>query len=151
LFTTSGSESKDYIKFAKEHRPEMLLEKYIGDEAFVKLKVIDTLIQSEFPTGPTRNLFDLALTSIIIPASNIRYGPGFGVGKPRKDVDVYGIFCDKINRMIDDLASIDDKSRHTSAIVALGDARNLSQYIEPNSVSLMITSPPYPGDHEYTK
>src|SRR5690606_9251101 len=41
--------------------------------------------------------------------------------------------------------------RSTKSTVVLGDARNLSEYFEANSATIMITSPPYPGDHEYTK
>jgi DNA modification methylase len=50
-----------------------------------------------------------------------------------------------------DLENAKPQQRKTSSRVVLGDARQLSNYFDPCSASLMITSPPYPGDHEYTK
>ena len=53
--------------------------------------------------------------------------------------------------MLTDLRSVTDVQRRTLATTLLGDSRSLTDYIAENSISLMITSPPYPGDHEYTK
>lgn len=109
------------------------------------------MIEDVLRGSSLKPIFDLALTSIIVPISNIRYGPGFGVVKPKDDIDVLSVYSSKINCMVADLESVDDHQRRTPSQVVLGDARFLSRNFEPNSASLMITSPPYPGDHEYTK
>jgi DNA modification methylase len=132
-------------------RPKMLLEKYVSDKPFAKATLIADAITCRLGESVLRPIFDLALTSIIVPISNIRYGPGFGVVKPKDDVDVFSVYAAKLNRMIADLEYVEDWQRRTPAEVILGDARRLSNYFAPNSAALMITSPPYPGDHEYTK
>lgn len=142
-----------YREIANKRPPE-LLEKYICDRPYVKLQIISDIIDKLIENKESKiyNLFKLALSSIIVPSSNISYGPGFGVRKPKVDVNVIGLFSKKINRMIDDLESIKDSpSKFTKHSIIHGDSRQLSNYLEENSVDLMITSPPYPGDHEYTK
>lgn len=151
LFKPQNGETKDHRLYAATYRPEMLLPKYISDKPFVKATIIDQVVKATIYDSNIRELFDLALTAIIVPISNVRYGPGFGVVKPRDDVDVLGLFTEKLYRMISDLESVDEVQRYTSATVILGDARGLTDYLEPESVKLIITSPPYPGDHEYTK
>jgi hypothetical protein len=150
LFADLSNGIRDYTTLL-ERRPRMLLEKYLSAKPFARAVLIADAIESRLGSHPLRPLFDLALTAIIVPISNIRYGPGFGVAKPREDVDVQSVYADKLNRMIADLEMIEGWQRQTPAEVVLGDARRLSHYFPANSASLMITSPPYPGDHEYTK
>jgi DNA modification methylase len=151
LPATFNSGKESFLPYVQERRPEMLVPKYISDKPLAKAFIIDDVIQSNLEDGPIKNIFDLALTSIILPVSNIRYGPGFGVIKPKDDKDVLGIFNTKLNRMISDLERVNDAQRATLSQAVLGDARRLEEHFEPDSVAMMITSPPYPGDHEYTK
>lgn len=140
-----------YISYVSEKRPEMLVSKYISDRPLAKAYIIDESVREVSPTQEIKDIFDLALTSILVPISNIRYGPGFGIAKPKDDKDVINIYFKKVDRMIKDLESLSDEQRNTKSETVLGDSRNLSSYFKANSVKLMITSPPYPGDHEYTK
>lgn len=151
LFETAGGEKQDYRLYVEQRRPEMLTDKYLSDKPFAKISLAHDLIEDMFQEGEIKAVFVLALLSIIVPISNVRYGPGFGVGKQKDDVDVLGVFADKLNTMIRDLESTSELQRQTTSDVVLGDARQLHKYFESNSVSRMITSPPYPGDHEYTK
>jgi DNA modification methylase len=141
------------VKYAQKHRPQLLLEKYVSDSPFTKLQLVkNELERIKWPTTEMRDFFCLAYSGSILPASNIRYGPGFGVIKPKMDIDVLGIFTKRLERMISDIESISDKKTlKIKSEVYLGDARQLSKYLKNNSVDFMITSPPYPGDHEYTK
>jgi DNA modification methylase len=150
LFTPVTVVQQNYQTLLKR-RPELLLEKYLSDRPYAKAVLIADAIEQRFGKTRLRSFYDLALTACIVPISNIRYGPGFGVVKPREDVDVFSIYADKLQRMILDLEAVNDTQKNTPATVHLGDARSLSRYLELNSVSLMITSPPYAGDHEYTK
>lgn len=143
--------TRDPIEIVETRRPEMLLQKYISDKPLARAYLIDDVVNSELGADPLKAYFDLALTSIIVPISNVRYGPGFGVIKPKDDVDVLALFSQKINRMIKDLEAVSPAQKHTPSHVQLGDSRYLQGVLPPNSVSLMVTSPPYPGDHEYTK
>jgi len=151
LFDVFEEEQQPYLPYVQSRRPAMLLPKYLSDKPFARASIIKDVIQRKLVNDPMRTYFDLALDSIIVPISNIRYGPGFGVVAPRDDVDVLGLFAIKLQRMIRDLESVNAEQRAVPAEVALGDARCLSTYVEPNSTALILTSPPYPGDHEYTK
>lgn len=150
FFNMGKDRFKDYVAYAEKNRPDMLVKKYMSDKPFVKAHIIQTAIE-KVVSIENKDLFKLALSSILVPISNVSYGPGFGIKKPKDDVDVVTIFINKINRIIEDLSSLSEEQIKTPSSVTLGDSRNLSEYFENDSVSLMITSPPYPGDHEYTK
>jgi len=112
------------------------------------------LILSEIEGIDNQNIKDfykLALYSILVPASNVRYGPGFGIGPIKQDVDVLGLFLKKTSRMISDLESISINDAQVPSKVILGDSRRLSKVLKNTKVDYVITSPPYPGDHEYTR
>lgn len=138
-------------EYAAEHRPKMLDPRYISDIPFAKLHILREKTRKVVEEQNLKHFFDLAISSIIVPVSNARYGPGFGLIKPKKDADVLDVFSKKVDRMIEDVKSASDCQCNTSTQIVHGDSRELSKYLEPNSVDLMITSPPYAGDHEYTK
>lgn len=143
---------KDHVQFAEQNRIDVLPKRYISDAPFAKLVLLKNVIKTyNFPDEAQKNLFYLAFASIALQASNITYGPGFGVKKAKIDSDVYSIFKKKIIRMIDDLGGAKEKYKKTFSLTHLGDARVMSRYVRKNTVDLIITSPPYPGDHEYTK
>ena len=129
----------------------MLDQRYISDKPFSRWHIIKSIIDEKIQPSEVKQFFDLALASILVPISNVRYGPGFGVVKPRIEIDVYQIFKDKVDQMILDIETASGTMKSAPARVIKGDSREIDNYFEPNSVDLMITSPPYPGDHEYTK
>lgn len=145
------SVARDFKEYDARNRPTMLDKRYISEVPFVKWNIIKTQINELINDPDELNFFRLAISSIIVPASNIKYGPGFGVVKPRDDIDVYNLFVGKVNQMLLDLMSISDQQRSSKSVVIKGDSRTLSEYFQEKSVDLMVTSPPYPGDHEYTK
>lgn len=135
---------------ANENRPKALDQRYISDKPLVKINLLREAVD-QMVSGSHHDLFMFAISSILVPVSNVKYGPGFGIGKIKDDVDVLKMFVDKVELMIGDLKKVTPMQRQTKATTILGDSRKLTEYISENSVSLMITSPPYPGDHEYTK
>ena len=147
----NGSKKIDVL--VRKNRPTELVDRYISDIPFAKLIIIrDELRKLDWPNKSLEKLFGLAISATILPVSNVRYGPGFGVAKPKFDAPVFEIFEKRITRMIDDLEKISKSSSlDIESKVHLGDSRKMSQYLEPNSIDIIITSPPYPGDHEYTK
>lgn len=140
-----------YDEIAKNERPEKIDARYVSDAPFAKLHIIkEAILKTNWSNEKIKNIFLLCFSSIIVPSSNVYYGPGFGVRKPKNDIDVYSLFKDKLIRMVKDLKD-SKKQAKVKANTYLGDARQLSKHLKENSVDLMITSPPYPGDHEYTK
>jgi len=136
---------------ANENRPAALDERYISDKPLVKISLLKQAITELSLPNDIHNFFMFAVSSILVSVSNVKYGPGFGIGKIKEDADVFKVYNTKLDMMVDDLQSVTDECKNTFSETILGDSRRLSEYVEENSVSLMITSPPYPGDHEYTK
>lgn len=145
-------DNPDKIKeFAESNRPKALDSRYISDKPFIKISLLREVISELKLSDEYHNLFMFAVSAILVPVSNVKYGPGFGVGKIKEDADVLKAFENKVDLIIKDLSGVSSSQKDTPAITILGDSRRLSEYIELNSIKLMITSPPYPGDHEYTK
>lgn len=82
--------------------------------------------------------------------SNLRFGPEIGVsGKKITEIDVLKIWKRGMINLIRDLQSFD--VLEASGNVILGDARNISQLIDDNSIDAVITSPPYPNEKDYSR
>ena len=93
----------------------------------------------------------LALANVLVfRISNLHFGPEVGVGKPKIDVPVVASWLYEVERITNDLQLVKGRS-YPSAKVYLGDARDVSGMIEPNSVDAVITSPPYPNEKDYTR
>ncbi|MBR2012170.1 MAG: hypothetical protein IKA08_02825 [Alphaproteobacteria bacterium] len=136
---------------ANQSRPQALDIRYISDKPLIKINILKEAVNEAKLSAAHHDLFMFAISAILVPVSNVRYGPGFGVGKQKPDVDVMSYFIKKVDLIIKDLLSVSEEQRQTLSETILGDSRHLSDYFAPESVDLMITSPPYPGDHEYTK
>ncbi|MCA9940661.1 MAG: hypothetical protein KC418_18620 [Anaerolineales bacterium] len=88
-----------------------------------------------------------ALTTTI---GNLRFGPEVGVGKIKSDIPVVAVWQHEMQKMLRDLRHIEGADFPT-AQVHLGDARQVSDLIPPNSIDAVITSPPYPNEKDYTR
>lgn len=144
------NDSVTLAEMANEERPPALDRRYISDKPLVKINLLREAVEAVVNSS-NHDLFMFAITAILVPVSNVKYGPGFGIGKIKEDADVLKVFCEKVDLMVADLQKVNEVQKSTFAQTILGDSRSLTDYIPENSVSLMITSPPYPGDHEYTK
>jgi SAM-dependent methyltransferase len=93
----------------------------------------------------------LALANaLVFRISNLHFGPEVGVGKPKIDIPVVASWLTDVERIANDLKLVRNKSFPGSRVY-LGDARNISKIIQPNSVDAVITSPPYPNEKDYTR
>ena len=107
-------------------------------------------MKMDFEDKNVKGILKLAIDSLIVPASNVRYGPGFGISSKKKlDVDIIKMLAKKIRRMIEDIKNFECSG--STATIFHGDARRMETYFGHEEVDFLITSPPYPGDHEYTK
>lgn len=99
-----------------------------------------------------KDLFELALANVAVhDASNLKFGPEVGIRRrKREDVPVLDCWQAKVDQMVEDLAA-----HQTFAAVAAhcyrGDARSLRSLLAPQSISAIITSPPYPNEKDYTR
>lgn len=88
--------------------------------------------------------------ALVTEIGNLHFGPEVGVGPAKPDAPVVSLWLDCIRRMADDLREVPDMAE-VPAIVHQADSRQLSAAIKPDSVDIVITSPPYPNEKEYTR
>ena len=96
----------------------------------------------------------LALANVIVTtAGNVGFGPEVYRLPPRDDADVLGAFARMIQRMIDDVNTIRGKVSppFPPAYMHHDDARPLSSLAQCPPIGIVITSPPYPNEKDYTR
>ncbi|HXG64079.1 MAG TPA: DNA methyltransferase [Blastocatellia bacterium] len=93
----------------------------------------------------------LALAKALVNSiSNLHFGPEVGVGPPKTDAPVIDAWLSCVQRMAEDLRRLPDNGI-AAAVIHHSDARQLSNIVEPASVDVVITSPPYPNEKDYTR
>ena len=116
-------------------------------------------IRMEVEDERYRNLFTIALASIILQTSNmfrngkcLSYKKGWGERAVARN-DVHNLFLKKIDTVIAEDVRFLAKQRidvNNSEICYLGDVRKSIDVIPDDSLDLIITSPPYLNSRDYT-
>lgn len=88
--------------------------------------------------------------ALVCSISNLQFGPEVGVGPPKQDSPVVAAWIATVRRMADDLRNV-QASPNTPASVHQADSRQILQFLEPNAIDFVITSPPYPNEKDYTR
>lgn len=91
------------------------------------------------------------LKTVIRDLSNVRFGPEIGLGKIREDASLLQPWLKNVNIIKDDLDVVQRKGLRNESTIILGDSRNVHQYLIPNSIKAVITSPPYPNEKDYSR
>lgn len=97
-----------------------------------------------------RHLTLALANALVTKISNLRFGPEVGVGKQKKDAPVVASWMAEVEKISGDLELVYG-NENPSSTVFFGDARNLSDLLSENSISAVITSPPYPNEKDYTR
>jgi DNA modification methylase len=101
---------------------------------------------------PGRNLFLLALLSLLDKMSAAKKAGGFLriTDQPKSSfATVKKVFLNTCRRLIDDLPALQFSNGQSTAI--LGDARAYPDDIRNMQYDAILTSPPYPNRHDYTR
>lgn len=116
-------------------------------------------IRTEVEDERYKNLFTVALASIILQTSNmfrngkcLSYKKGWGDRIIARD-DVHALFLGKIDTVISEDIRVLAKSNtdvQNSGTCYLGDVRKNIDKVPDNSLDLIITSPPYLNSRDYT-
>lgn len=102
-------------------------------------------------SSPYRDHQLLALAKVLIRSvSNVRFGPEIGRATPRRDTAVIEPWMHAITSMARDIRCLADRHQ-TESIVYHADARAVHQVLAPQSIDVVITSPPYPNEKDYTR
>ncbi len=127
----------------------------------VELKVLHCLDAiSDVDDERIRELFMLAFGSILVSVSNYSYEPSLGsrvaAGRlPVIDDDVLGKLTNKIRNMRQDIcgfkSAISKYAPPPTAEVYNESSSKISKVLEPRSVDLVVTSPPYLNNYHYIR
>lgn len=160
--------------FAKFHTPEIAQSSFTGGKAANRglldlpadakaLLLSDSI--SPIPLHKTLILLDqirqesrrevshlqLALAKALISGiGNVAFGPEIGVTKPKHDCPVLAPWLRAVDRMSLDLEFLHQLNGN-GAKVYKADSRAAISKLEPRSIDLILTSPPYPNEKDYTR
>lgn len=88
--------------------------------------------------------------AVVFTSGNLHFGPEVGVRSPKLDAPVVTPWLAAVDEMHEDVKELSGKP--TAPVdLYLADARDINQYVSPNSVDAVITSPPYPNEKDYTR
>ena len=94
------------------------------------------------------------ISASVYRIADIKFGPEvYCLTKPRRS-SVNGSFETQARLMIADVGqAIESQNEKKSALVCLGDSRKESDLVSavPRGADYIITSPPYPNEHDYTR
>jgi hypothetical protein len=88
--------------------------------------------------------------ALVYSVSNLHFGPEVGVGPAKQDAAVVGAWLGEVETIARDLRDLRPR-RKTPSAAHCADARRTGQFLEPASVDMVITSPPYPNEKDYTR
>lgn len=93
----------------------------------------------------------LALAKAVVgTASNLHFGPEVGVGRPKPGAPVIAPWLGNVESMANDLRGV-AALKGVPARAIHADARRIGEVMEPATVDVVFTSPPYPNEKDYTR
>lgn len=149
-----SSDSKDPIFVYLNHSGMISrgwITEGIASTAIALRRWIDRVIRH----GPLYRFFMLAFVSTVVAdLANVRFGPEIYCVPERPDPpDVFKCYTCRVNRMLDDVEGW--QAPDHSAHIRLGDSRDgrsmRSAAKWEDGPVYVITSPPYPTEHDYTR
>ncbi len=88
--------------------------------------------------------------ALVYSIGNLHFGPEVGVTAPKEDSPVLRVWRNEVGTIARDIEEVQDRGDVQSTVVN-GDARSISTHVKPESISAVITSPPYPNEKDYTR
>ena len=166
VFDPSGRPDKGLIKDLRERLEKSVVQprvEYFEDSGMLERSwmhevpilqsfLLMHMIETTESGSKTINLLRLLLTAAVQESvANIAFGPELFVKKAKvsQKKDSFGAFEAKVHEALHDLKNAPKLRARSKAMVA--DSRELGRVMEPESVSHVITSPPYPTEKDYTR
>lgn len=129
---------------------KLLLSESISPLPLHKCLVLRDMID-EHASAEIRDPLRLAMAKALVNSiSNLHFGPEVGVTAPKEDAPVVTAWLRGVETMADDLDLLKGVNRPAS-VIHHADSRFLGAVLKPQSISTVITSPPYPNEKDYTR
>jgi DNA modification methylase len=145
-------------------KPEKTPEGWLPEKVMRKMLVLRHEVD-QLPNDEETDLIRLAMIAILPEElANIEFGPEpYKISGPM-DKDVHSIFSNRLDKIERDLRRVQSAIQEGELVpgdseVLLADARTIRKtlleesdlYNEHGGVDYVITSPPYPAEHDYTR
>lgn len=148
LFTRPDATASN-LRHLSHEQARLLLSGSISPRPLHRALVLLDLIRACAKPWTCHQELAFAAT-LVADASNLKFGPEVGINrKPREDADVVGSWMGRVRQMAADLRALPDRS-HRPVAIFHGDARDALPF-DKSSVDVVITSPPYPNEKDYTR
>jgi hypothetical protein len=146
--------AKDYEKdhFYRYLRDSGYLRRWMSLKPARKIVALRRSIRGFRAPQAYKDVLMLALAAETVHgSSNVRFGPELCCREPRPDSAVFPKFQSRVNKMCNDLTLVNG-TRYGEAFVLQGDSRNCkSLTARRRKFAALISSPPYPTEHDYTR
>ena len=133
-----------------EKIPPMELKQWLKPKLQNQIAYIKQRL-SEIKEKKIKNLLLVALCKSMFESSNVALCPGTSFYPLRAKPDFIDAFSSRLSNIYKDLHLVQSKNHYGKATIIQYDSRKMSEKITNNSISLLVTSPPYPNDLEYTR
>ena len=137
-----------------EEMLKLIPKGFISERPLQRVLALLYAIDKINPAPDVRDFMRLALAhTIVSTAGNVGFGPEVYRTQPKEDADVLGAFETTITRMVFDLQTLLSTQTRPfpPAFVFEDDARTLSALDGQPPIGIVITSPPYPNEKDYTR
>ena len=127
---------------------------FISKKPLLRVLALRYAIEKVVHQRDVRDFMRLALANTIVTtAGNVGFGPEVYRLPPCEDADVLGAFVGTVPRMASDLEKTLARQHRPfpPAHIFEDDARTLSSLENGPSIGMVITSPPYPNEKDYTR
>ncbi len=126
---------------------------FISDKPLLRILAVRYAVDNIIKEDHQKDFLYLALANTIVKSGNIAFGPEIYSVKPKDDVDVLTLFYEVSTSMLQDLEKITRERQRPfpEAQVFSSDARNLANIKNREPIGIVITSPPYPNEKDYTR
>ena len=143
----------DPIDFVDEAAQKVLPKNFISPKPMKRVLAIRYAIEQVVQEQTVRDFMCLALANTILSsAGNVAFGPEIYSTRPKEDAPVLLAFYETVQQMIADIRDLDAGYRVAApARVTHDDARVLASLQDLPQIGIVITSPPYPNEKDYTR
>lgn len=133
------------------NREKLLIGGSISPLPLHRLLTLAGVLDNTYRNDKFHDHARLALAkTAVADASNLRFGPEVGVGAKKLDADVVSAWLRRMEEMADDIIELEN-CEYGEATAFQGDARQVASMLKAESVNVVITSPPYPNEKDYSR
>lgn len=143
-----------FVNGISDEAAAIIPQGFISPKPLQRVLCIRGAIEGIVASPDDKDFFRLALaSSIVAKAGNVAFGPEVYRTRAKEDVDVLHVFVETAKQMITDLIEVQTTfvPPYPDYYFATDDARRMDFLKNVPWVDMVITSPPYPNEKDYTR